>query len=49
MSDALNPSGPSQPTLEDAYTTAGNPAETTPQEKQQANATSRLHNSAQPM
>lgn len=33
MSDALNPSGPAQPTLEQGYETKGNPADTQPAEK----------------
>jgi hypothetical protein len=32
----LDPKGPSQPTLNQAYTTPGNPASTNPQEKEQA-------------
>lgn len=36
MSDALNPTGPSQPTLNQVYTTPGNPATKEPAEKAQA-------------
>ena len=36
MSDALNPSGPAQPDLSDAYTAPGNPATNEPAEKTQA-------------
>jgi len=35
--DAIHPTGPSQPTLNQAYTTPGNPVNTEPAEKQQAN------------
>lgn len=38
MSDALNPTGPSQPTLNQAYSTPGNPATKEPAEKAQAGA-----------
>jgi len=42
MSDALNPSGPAQPSLDQVYETSGNPAQKEPAEKaqSQANATS---------
>ncbi|KAK5009132.1 hypothetical protein LTR28_002536 [Elasticomyces elasticus] len=36
----LDPQGPSQPTLSQAYTTPGNPATSTPSEKSSASATS---------
>ncbi|PSK55711.1 hypothetical protein B9Z65_4589 [Elsinoe australis] len=36
MGDAIHPTGPSQPTLNQAYTTAGNPADQEPLEKAQA-------------
>ncbi|OQO06192.1 hypothetical protein B0A48_08780 [Cryoendolithus antarcticus] len=36
MSDAIHPTAPSQPTLNQAYTTPGNPAQTDPSEKSQA-------------
>lgn len=38
MSDALNPTGPSQPTLNQVYSTTGNPATKEPAEKAQASA-----------
>nr|OQO16752.1 hypothetical protein B0A51_15707 [Rachicladosporium sp. CCFEE 5018] len=38
MSDAIHPTAPSQPTLNQAYTTPGNPAQTDPSEKAQASA-----------
>lgn len=37
MSDALNPTGPSQPTLNQVYSTQGNPATKEPAERVQAN------------
>ncbi|PNS18570.1 hypothetical protein CAC42_5109 [Sphaceloma murrayae] len=36
MADGIHPTGPSQPSLNQAYTTAGNPADVEPQEKAQA-------------
>jgi len=36
MSDGLNPTGPSQPTLNQAYSTPGNAATKEPAEKAQA-------------
>jgi len=36
MSDGLNPSGPAQPTLNQAYTTPGNPADKEPAEQAQS-------------
>ncbi|KAF2226607.1 hypothetical protein BDZ85DRAFT_230095 [Elsinoe ampelina] len=36
MGDAIHPTGPSQPTLNQAYTTPGNPADQEPLEKAQA-------------
>jgi len=36
MSDALNPTGPAQPTLNQVYSTPGNPATKEPAEKEQA-------------
>jgi len=36
MSDALNPAGPAQPTLNQVYSTPGNPATKEPAEKAQA-------------
>ncbi|PVI08040.1 hypothetical protein DM02DRAFT_608142 [Periconia macrospinosa] len=44
---ALDPSGPSQPTLDQAYTTPGNPASKNPSETSQINA--QAHNSTQPI
>lgn len=38
MSDALNPTGPAQPDLSDAYTAPGNPATKEPAEETQASA-----------
>ncbi|KAF2716597.1 hypothetical protein K431DRAFT_316441 [Polychaeton citri CBS 116435] len=35
MADNLNPTGPSQPTLNQAYSTTGNPAQTNPAEESQ--------------
>ena len=42
MSDALNPTGPAQPSLSQVYETAGNPAQKEPAEEAQSrvNATS---------
>jgi len=42
MSDALNPTGPAQPPLNQVYETAGNPAQKEPAEEAQSrvNATS---------
>ncbi|EOD47203.1 hypothetical protein UCRNP2_6068 [Neofusicoccum parvum UCRNP2] len=41
MADSLNPTGPSQPTQTQAYTTPGNPATSNPAEDAAAAATSR--------
>lgn len=37
MTDDLNPTGPSQPSLNQAYTTPGNPAQKEPAEQAQSN------------
>ena len=44
---ALDPSGPSQPTLDQAYTTPGNSASKNPSESSQTNA--QAHDSSQPI
>jgi len=38
MTDELNPTGPAQPSLDQVYETAGNPAEKEPAEQRQAQA-----------
>lgn len=43
MSDGLNPTGPSQPTLDQVYETAGNPAQKEPAEQAQSEYNAR-HN-----
>jgi len=44
MSDGLNPTGPSQPSLDQVYETAGNPAQKEPAE--QAQSQSNANNNA---
>ena len=45
MSDGIHPTGPAQPTLNQAYSTPGNPATKEPAEKVQASANaSAAHN-----
>ncbi|KAL1651335.1 hypothetical protein SLS58_000674 [Diplodia intermedia] len=43
MTDDLNPTGPSQPTLDQAYTTPGNPATHNPAERAAAGTTARAN------
>lgn len=47
MSDGIHPSGPAQPSLQQAYETKGNPAETGPAEKASADANAAANKNAE--